>query len=55
MCSNTRLATIRVDGENVGSPPESTDHDPATIMAEADVLYLEMDREKHKQDWNYLD
>lgn len=38
MCADTRLATIRVDGENVGSTPEGTDHHPTTIMAETDVL-----------------
>lgn len=40
MCADTRLATIRVDGENVGSTPEGTDHHPTTIMAETDVLNL---------------
>lgn len=40
MCADTRLATIRVYGENVGSTPEGTDHHPATIMAETDVLNL---------------
>lgn len=38
--TNTRLATIRVDGENMGSTSEGTDHNPATVMAEADVLNL---------------
>lgn len=42
VCSNTRLATIRVDWKNMGRPPKSTDHNPTTVMAEADVLYLEM-------------
>lgn len=42
MCSHTRLATIRVDWKNMGRPTKSTDHNPATVMAEADVLYLEM-------------
>lgn len=40
VCADTRLATIRVDGENVGSTPEGTDHHPTTIMAETDVLNL---------------
>jgi hypothetical protein len=42
MCANTGLATIRVDGENMGSTTKSTDHNPATVMAEADILNLEM-------------
>lgn len=40
MCADTRLATIRVDGENVGRAPEGTDHHPTTIIAETDVLNL---------------
>lgn len=40
MCADTRLATIRVDRENVGRTPEGTDHHPATIVAETDVLNL---------------
>lgn len=41
VCSDTGLAAVRIDGEDVGSAPQRADHNPATVMAEGDILYLE--------------
>lgn len=36
----TWRSTIRVDGKDMRGATKSTDHHPAAVMAEADVLHL---------------
>lgn len=41
VCSDTGLATVRIDRKNMGSATKRADHNPTTVMAEGDILYLE--------------
>lgn len=38
---DTRLASVGIDGKNMGSASEGADHHPAAVVAEGDILYLE--------------